>query len=78
MTSRPIEVHLNVTDPVLWVDRFAEAGADVITVQTRECPDVDDVLAQIAERGCCPSLGLEVHEPVEHARRTSGAPTGCC
>jgi ribulose-phosphate 3-epimerase len=62
-TSTPIEVHLNVTDPVYWVDRFAEAGADMITVQSGPCPDVARVLTQIRERGCTPGLGLELHEP---------------
>jgi ribulose-phosphate 3-epimerase len=62
-TATPIEVHLNVTDPVYWVDRFADAGADIITVQSGPCPDVAAVLTQIRDRGCRPGLGLELHEP---------------
>lgn len=66
-TQRPIEVHLNVTDPHFWVDRFADAGADIITVQSGPCPDVVEVLEHIAERSCRPSLGLELHEATSHA-----------
>ena len=66
-TDRIIEVHLNVTEPHVWIDRFADAGADVITVQAAPCPDVAEALDHIRHRGCRPSLGLEVGEPVEHA-----------
>jgi ribulose-phosphate 3-epimerase len=62
-TANPIEVHLNVTDPAYWVDRFAEAGADIITVQSGPCPDVARILTQIRDRGCTAGLGIEVHEP---------------
>jgi ribulose-phosphate 3-epimerase len=57
-------VHLNVTDPDYWVPRFAAAGADVITVQSAPCPDVDATLAGIRAAGCAAGLGLELHEPV--------------
>ncbi len=66
-TRRPIEVHLNVMQPHYWVDRFADVGADIITVQTGPCPDVGDVLGHIAERECAAGLGLELHEPTAHA-----------
>jgi ribulose-phosphate 3-epimerase len=66
-TSATIDVHLNVDDPGRWIDRFAEAGADTITVQSGPCPDVGDVLAHIRDRGCEPGLGVEVHEPIDVA-----------
>jgi ribulose-phosphate 3-epimerase len=66
-TAAVLDVHLNVTDPDYWVDRFAEAGADMITVQSSPCPDVGATLARIRDHGCRASLGLEVHEPVSQA-----------
>jgi ribulose-phosphate 3-epimerase len=66
-TAALLDVHLNVTDPDYWVDRFAEAGADMITVQSSPCPDVGGTLARIRDRGCQVSLGLEVGEPVSQA-----------
>ena len=66
-TAAPLEVHLNVTDPDYWIGRFAEAGADMITVQSGPCPDVAATLARIREHGCRASLGLELHEPVSQA-----------
>jgi ribulose-phosphate 3-epimerase len=61
-TSRVIDVHLNVTDPDFWIDRFADAGADVITVQSGATRDVDATLGRIRGHGCGAGLGVEVHE----------------
>jgi ribulose-phosphate 3-epimerase len=66
-TSKLIDVHLNVTDPDYWARRFVEAGADMITVQTAPCADVNATLALIRSLGAKASLGLEVHEPTAHA-----------
>ena len=66
-TEKPIEVHLNVEDPDFWADRFIDAGADIITVQTAASPDIRRTFAAIRARGVLPSLGLEVHESPEHA-----------
>ena len=66
-TAATIDVHLNVNDPLRWIDRFAAAGADTITVQSGPCPDVGEVLARIREHGCEPGLGVEVHEPIDVA-----------
>jgi ribulose-phosphate 3-epimerase len=66
-TSTRIEVHLNVTDPEYWVERFAAAGADIITVQSGPCADVAWVLRQIRGLGCAAGLGIELHEPAASA-----------
>jgi ribulose-phosphate 3-epimerase len=71
-TAKIVDVHLNVSDPDFWVDRFADAGADMLTVQAGPCPDVGATLARIRDRGCQPSLGLETHEPAGHAVRYFG------
>jgi ribulose-phosphate 3-epimerase len=66
-TTSTIDVHLNVTDPHTWIDHFADAGADVITVQSGPCPDVGEVLGHIRDRGCAAGLGVELHERVDVA-----------
>jgi ribulose-phosphate 3-epimerase len=71
-TTRTIDVHLNVADPDYWIGRFADAGADMLTVQTGPCPDLEATLARIQDRGCQAGLGLEIHEPVSHATRYLG------
>src|SRR6202012_2263643 len=66
-TAGMLGMPLHVTDPDYWVDRFAEAGADMITVQSGPCPDLGATLARIRDHGCRVSLGLEVAEPVSQA-----------
>ena len=66
-TAAQIEVHLNVTEPGYWVERFAAAGADIITVQSGPCADVAAVLTQIRALGCVAGLGIELHEPAAGA-----------
>lgn len=66
-TALPIEAHLNVADPDRWAPRFVAAGADIITVQRRACPDPTVTLTSIRAAGAQASLGIEVDEPVEAA-----------
>ncbi|MCU1493628.1 MAG: Ribulose-phosphate 3-epimerase [Acidimicrobiaceae bacterium] len=66
-TSAMIDVHLNCAEPDYWVDRFADSGAGMLTVQSSPCADVASTLEHIAARGVEPSLGLELSEPVELA-----------
>jgi ribulose-phosphate 3-epimerase len=71
-TGARIEVHLNVTDPEYWVERFATAGADIITVQSGPCADVAAVLGRIRDLGCEAGLGIELHEPAVSATAFGG------
>lgn len=66
-TAKTIDVHLNVTEPDHWVERFADVGADMITVRSGRCLDVAATLARIRERGLQASLGVEVHEDLHGA-----------
>ncbi|MFD2082323.1 ribulose-phosphate 3-epimerase [Actinopolymorpha cephalotaxi] len=66
-TDATLDVHLMVARPDDWIDRFADAGADLITVHTSACPDVRTTLRSIRSRGVRAGLGLETHEPTGHA-----------
>jgi len=59
-TDAVLDVHLNVEEPDYWARRFAEAGADMVTVQAVPCADVRATLRAIAALGVRPGLGLEV------------------
>ena len=68
-TGTLLDVHLNVTDPDYWLERFVDAGADMVTVQSGASPDIRATLgAGPLPAGACPSLGLEVHEPLSPGR----------
>jgi ribulose-phosphate 3-epimerase len=66
-TTTLLDVHLNVSDPDFWAPRFIEAGADMVTVQSGASRDIAGTLGAIRSKGARPSLGLELHEPVEQA-----------
>ena len=45
-SSVPLDVHLMVTNPEQYIERFADAGADIITVHV-ECPTALEALNKI-------------------------------
>lgn len=63
-TTLPLDIHLNVTDPDHWARRFIDVGADMVTVQSRPCPDVHATIGMIRGAGVRASLGVEVDEPI--------------
>ncbi len=46
-TSLPFDVHLMIESPGRYVEEFAEAGADIITVQQEACTHLHRVVEQI-------------------------------
>ena len=51
VTDRPLDVHLMISDPGAYIDAFADAGADWITVHVETCPHLHRVIGQIRGRG---------------------------
>ena len=52
VTSLPLDCHLMIVNPEKYVDKFAAAGADIITVHYEACKDkLADVLQQIKNAG---------------------------
>ena len=50
VTSLPLDCHLMISDPARYVDAFADAGADSISVQIEAAPNPAPVLARIRDR----------------------------
>jgi ribulose-phosphate 3-epimerase len=63
IARRPLDVHLMIEEPARYVDAFAKAGADRITVHVEACGDVAGTLAAIAARGVKPGLTLRPKTP---------------
>jgi ribulose-phosphate 3-epimerase len=57
-TALPIEVHLAVYRPHLFIEQFAEAGADIITIHPEGCDDVSAAFDLIRRLGRTPALAL--------------------
>lgn len=57
-TSLTLDVHLMVKHPDQYLEQFASAGADILTVHAEVCPDLSKTLKRIAELGCKPGVAL--------------------
>ena len=70
VTKKPLDVHLMIVQPENYVEDFAKAGADIISVQVEACPHLHRNLAQIKDLGKMAGLCLT---PALHSTRLSTA-----
>jgi ribulose-phosphate 3-epimerase len=63
-TDLPIDVHLMIVEPGRWIERFAAAGADTITVHVEVDPNLYRTLRLTEEAGATPSVTLNPGTPV--------------
>jgi ribulose-phosphate 3-epimerase len=64
MAEKPLDVHLMMVEPEKYIERFRDAGADVITVHYEACPHLHRTLQQIKETGAKAGVALNPHTPV--------------
>lgn len=57
----PLDVHLMIEKPENFLRRFANSGADNITVHVEACRHLNSALAEIAELGCRAGVALNPH-----------------
>ncbi len=60
----PIDVHLMITDPVRYIDRYAALGADGITFHCEACDNVNEVIDRIHKAGCHAGISVKPATPV--------------
>lgn len=60
-----LDVHLMIERPERWIDEFASAGADSITIHREATPHVNYALEAIREKGCVAGLALNPGTPFE-------------
>src|SRR6266849_9722743 len=63
-TRLPLDVHLMIESPELYIQAFAEAGADMISVHQEATPHLNRALSMIRERGCQPGAVINPATPV--------------
>jgi ribulose-phosphate 3-epimerase len=61
----PFDCHLMIENPDLFIQEFAEAGANWISVHQEACVHLDRTLHLIASHGCKPGVVLNPATPVE-------------
>jgi len=65
LTDLPFDVHLMIERPDIWIDRFADAGADWITIHLEAAVHAQRVLAAIKARGQRPGVSIVPATPAE-------------
>jgi len=61
-----VDVHLMIEEPQDYVDAFAEAGADLLTVHVETCPHLHRVAQQVWDAGCEFGVALNPATPPGH------------
>lgn len=59
------DAHLMISRPERYIEDFAAAGAQGITVQAEACIHLHRVLQQIRQAGCSPAVALNPATPLE-------------
>jgi len=61
-----LDVHLMIEEPQTYIDAFADAGADTLTVHVEACTHLHRVAQQIRAAGCKVGVALNPATPLGH------------
>ena len=62
---KPFDVHLMISEPLRYIDDFADAGADIITFHVESDSDIDKTIEKIKSRSVKAGLVLKPKTPAE-------------
>jgi ribulose-phosphate 3-epimerase len=65
VTKLPLDVHLMIENPDNYIESFAKAGADYITVHVEACPHLHRTIQLVRSFGVKPGVVLNPHTPIE-------------
>lgn len=68
VTPLPLDVHLMIEQPERYLDAFAEAGADMLTVHVETSPHLHRTVQHIHSLGVKAGVALNPHTPYELIR----------
>lgn len=58
------DVHLMIEKPERYIQQFAQAGADLLSVHAEATPHLESVLSQIQKHNLKPAIALNPHTPI--------------
>ncbi|KZZ83156.1 ribulose-phosphate 3-epimerase [Bacillus sp. SJS] len=64
VTQLPLDVHLMIENPDSYIDEFAEAGADLISVHAEACTHLHRTIQHIKSKGVKAGVVLNPHTPL--------------
>ncbi len=65
VTRLPIDAHLMIVEPERYVEHFARAGADIVSVHAEASPHLHRTLQAIRAAGAKPAVALNPSTPLE-------------
>ncbi len=65
VAKKPLDVHLMISDPDKYLERFRDAGADILTVHYETCPHLHRTIGAIRELGMKAGVAINPHTPVQ-------------
>lgn len=63
--TRPLDVHLMISDPAKYLDPFLEAGSDIITFHVEATDDVSGLCKRIQDAGAKASISMRPQTSIE-------------
>lgn len=60
----PLDVHLMIENPIIWIEEFAKAGADAIVIHAEACVHLQRGLQMIRDAGCTPGVAINPGTPL--------------
>lgn len=67
-TAAPLDVHLMVTDPAYYIEKFADAGADSITFHVEATAEAPRLIARLRELGLGAAVTIKPGTPAKAIR----------
>ena len=64
LTVKPMDVHLMIVEPDRYLERFKDAGAQILTVQYEACTHLHRTVTAIKELGMKAGVAINPHTPV--------------
>ena len=65
LSAKPLDVHLMITDPDRYLERFKVAGASTLTVHYEACRHLHRTVTEIRRLGMKAGVTLNPHSPVQ-------------
>ena len=72
VATKPLDVHLMIVEPEKYVEAFAKAGADVLTVHQEASPHLHRTLQAIRNAGAKPAVVLNPGTPLSAIEEVLG------
>ena len=63
--KQPLDVHLMIVNPELYLEAFVKAGAAILTVHVEACTHLHRTLQEIKRLGVRAGVALNPHTPIE-------------